>query len=82
MVDTPPRLFLLLSDMYQVFARPKVGAAVPRKIVFYLAALKQLSREDWLRIEGEVQKEVNKLQAENNGEASDGDEPERPALKL
>jgi hypothetical protein len=82
MVDTPPRLFLLLSDIYHVFAKPKAGAAVPRKLAFYLAALEQLSREDWLRVEREVQNEVEKLQGENEEEDEGEEEPERPALKL
>lgn len=82
MIDTPPRILLLLSDVYNLFARPKPGAAVPRKVAFYLAALKQLSREDWLGLEREVQKEVEKLQEENQMDEREEEEPERPALKL
>jgi len=82
MIDTPPRILLLLSDVYNLFARPKPGAAVPQKVAFYLAALKQLSREDWLGLEREVQKEVEKLQEENQVDEREEEEPERPALKL
>ncbi|GFZ47135.1 hypothetical protein JCM24511_04878 [Saitozyma sp. JCM 24511] len=73
-----PRILLLLSDLYQLFAKPKPGAAVPRKLAFYLAALRQLSRDDWLRLEREIGKEILKLQEENAGEGGEEIRKENP----
>jgi hypothetical protein len=66
----PPRIHLVLSDLYHLFSRPKVGPA-GKKVLFYLAALRQLERQDWLGIESELRKEVE-----------DTEEPSRDHLLL
>lgn len=60
----PPRAILVLDDVYALFASPKPGAAVPRKIAFYLASMKQLGRGDWLHVEAELKRETLKLEEE------------------
>jgi len=73
----PPKLVLVLADVYRLFAVPQAGAAAPRKVLFYLAALGQLRRDDWLRLECEVQREVDELRY-----GVDAVEEVRPNLKL
>jgi hypothetical protein len=78
----PPRIHLVLSDIYHAFARTKLGPSA-KKLVFYLTALRQLDRQAWLSIERELQKEVDKLQSELGDQKSDEDKsPERPNLLL
>ena len=77
----PPRIHLVLSDLYHLFSRPKVGPA-GKKVLFYLAALRQLERQDWLGIENELRKEVERLQAELGEEGLDTEEPSRDHLLL
>jgi hypothetical protein len=77
----PPRIHLVLSDLYHLFSRPKVGPA-GKKVLFYLAALRQLERQDWLGIESELRKEVERLQTELGAEGSDTEEPSRDHLLL
>lgn len=60
----PPRVNSVIADMWRLFADPKPGAALPRKIAFYAVAAAQLGRADWLRVEGEVRREAERLRAE------------------
>ena len=80
--DKSPSILLVLSDLYQLFSRPKVGAAVPRKLLFYIAAMRRLSRSERLKVEREVEAEVRKLRGELQAEEPDGREDDRPALKI
>jgi hypothetical protein len=75
-IDTtqPPRVLLLLSDLYGLYARPKAGGAVPRKLAFYVVALRQLGRDDWLALEREVQAELRRIESELGDDAA----PESP----
>jgi hypothetical protein len=66
----------VLSDLYRLYSTPKVGL-VAKKVLFYVAALRQLERQDWLRIERELRQEVDKLQAEL-GEAGSNTEEQAP----
>lgn len=61
----PPHLLLLLSDVYRLFA-PAGAKHTPaeRKLGFYLVALKQLSRPQWLSVKAEMEKEVRRLRDE------------------
>jgi hypothetical protein len=77
----PPRIHLVLSDLYHLFSRPKLGPAA-KKVLFYLAALRQLERQDWLAIESELRKEAGRLQAEIGDEVSEAEEPSRDHLLL
>ena len=77
----PPRIHLALSDLYHLFARPKVGPA-SKKVLFYVAALRQLDRQDWLGMERELRKEVEKLEAELGEEGSESEQPSRDHLLL
>jgi hypothetical protein len=77
----PPRIHLVLSDLYHLFSRPKIGPA-GKKALFYLAALRQLERQDWLAIESELRKEVERLQAELGEDVSETEEPSRDHLLL
>ncbi|KAL1411161.1 hypothetical protein Q8F55_002111 [Vanrija albida] len=70
----PPRAASALDDLYALFARPKPGAAAPRKIAFYLAALGQVSRPEWLALEREVRRDADKLREES------APEPAEPAV--
>jgi len=63
----PPKVILVLSDLYGLFASPKQGP-VAKKLLFYIAALKVLSREEWLLLERECLKEVGKLNTEMTNE--------------
>ena len=54
---------LVLSDLYSLFTVPRQVPAA-KKLTFYLAALKQSRREDWLRLEREILKDVDKLRDE------------------
>jgi hypothetical protein len=73
----------VLSDVYRLYGIPKVGL-VAKKVLFYTAALRQLERQDWLRIERELRQEVDKLQAELGEGGSDTEEqpPNRDHLLL
>jgi hypothetical protein len=53
----------LLSDLHRLFSEPKVGAA-GKKLAFYVVALRQLGRVDWLRLEREIQGEIGRLKNE------------------
>jgi hypothetical protein len=82
--DEHPRLFLVLSDLYRLFAIPKAGAAVPRKLLFYIAAMGQLNRVDWLGLEYEVEREIKKLEGELGGEDQGVEDAglDRPAIQI
>ncbi|OWZ38942.1 hypothetical protein C351_04034 [Cryptococcus neoformans c8] len=71
-ITTPsyPKLFLILSDIYHLYTIPpgKVGAAVPRKLAFYVKALEQLERREWLELENGIRKELDKLEQEEDQE--------------
>lgn len=58
-----PRILHLFSDLYRLFSEPKVGAA-GKKLAFYIVALRQLGRADWLRLEREIQGEIGRLESE------------------
>jgi hypothetical protein len=78
----PPRIHLALSDLYRLFSRNKIGPA-SKKLRFYLAALRQLDRQDWLGVERELRKEVDRLQSElGNNENTDEEAPTRERLLL
>ncbi|ODN80965.1 hypothetical protein L202_03077 [Cryptococcus amylolentus CBS 6039] len=81
-ITTPayPRVLLILSDLYGLFTLPpgKVGGAVPRKVAFYVKALRQLDRAEWLQLESEIRKEVDKLE----GESGDGEVKEERRERL
>lgn len=81
LADSHPKIVHLLSDMYTLFSKPKAGGAVPRKLAFYVVALKRLDRENWLRLKKEAEKEIGKLESEN-GVDQVNVETERPALML
>lgn len=68
----PPRIHLVLADLYHLFTRPKVGH-VAKKLVFYSVALGQVDRQAWLTIERALEKEVEKLGAEEDPDKA-GDE--------
>ncbi len=69
---------LVLSDLYHLFAVPKVGPA-SKKLLFYIAALRQLRREDWLKLETETRREVKRLREET---LQDEDVEDRIALSI
>lgn len=77
----PPRLLLVLADLYRLLARPKIGP-VAKKLIFYTAALGQLDRQDWLRIEKDLGKEVEKLEVDDPQEPVDDEIPQRENLLL
>ena len=77
----PPRIQLVLSALYHLFSRPKVGPA-GKKVLFYLAALRQLERQDWLAVENDLRKEVERLRTELGEEGSETEEPSRDHLLL
>lgn len=83
----PPRIHLVLADLYRLnlslSGKPRVGH-VAKKLLFYTAALKQLDRQDWLRIAKDLGKEVEKLEGEIEApQASVDDEiPHRDRLLL
>nr|XP_031861499.1 uncharacterized protein CI109_003103 [Kwoniella shandongensis]KAA5528571.1 hypothetical protein CI109_003103 [Kwoniella shandongensis] len=65
LASSSPKILLVLSDLYAHFSKPKAGGAVPRKLAFYIKALQSLERTDWLKLENDVRKEVEKLKAES-----------------
>ncbi|KAK4685742.1 hypothetical protein P7C73_g4402, partial [Tremellales sp. Uapishka_1] len=75
-----PKAFLVLSDLHYLYSTPKAGAAAPRKLAFYLSAIQQLHRQDWLRLEAEVKQELMRLQQEAEKEVDE--EEDRPKLKI
>ncbi|WVO15329.1 hypothetical protein L204_102985 [Cryptococcus depauperatus] len=76
-----PKILLLLSDIYSLFARPpgRVERAVPRKLAFYARSLEQLERREWLMIESEVRKTLDKLEEEGESPKA---QDEREGLKI
>lgn len=82
MADSPSPVVLALSDLYRLYANPKPGAAVPRKLVFYLACLKLLSRDDWLALQRETERELAKLQEELGEDGAFEATGDRPTLRL
>ena len=58
-----PKIMLVLSDLYSLFVVTKQVPAA-KKLMFYLAALKQLRREHWLKLEREMLKDVDELRDE------------------
>lgn len=65
----PPRAASVLDDLYRLFSHPKAGAPA-KKIAFYLAAMRQVSRTEWLALEREVRKDADKLREESADEAA------------
>lgn len=65
--------------MYRLFSRPKVNH-ISKKLLFYIAALKQLVRQDWLDIEKEMQKEIDKLEADSTETDTHEQVPQRDNL--
>lgn len=78
-----PRIFHLLADLYRLYSAPKVGSA-SKKLGFYLVALRQLGRADWLRLEKEAEGEIRRLEGElgDGEEESAGSAPERANLLI
>lgn len=69
--------------MYDLFSRPKPGAGVPRKLGFYVVALRGLRRDDWLRVEKEVRKEIGMLEDQGGGQDDEDQvEEDRPGLRI
>ncbi|KAI9636945.1 uncharacterized protein MKK02DRAFT_34020 [Dioszegia hungarica] len=58
-----PRLLHLLSDLYRLHSLSRVGAA-GKKLAFYVVALRQMGRAEWLKLEREVQGEIGRLERE------------------
>lgn len=81
---SPPGIVLVLSDVYGLFGRTQAGKAVGRKLLFYVGALRQLRRDDWLKVKKEVEREVGKLRDEvgSDNEEEEEEEEDRPALKI
>jgi len=72
----PPHAALVLADTYRVLSTPKAGADA-KKVAFYRAAIGQIGRQEWLRLEREVQRDVEMLRAENYQE-----EPVRESVQI
>ena len=70
-------VLVVLSDLWRMWAIPKAGAAVPRKLAFYFAALTQLGRTEWLRLENEVESEARRLEEEVREDVED----DRPSVR-
>ena len=81
LADEATRVSLLLSDLYRLVA-VKPTAPAPKKLLFYVAALRQLDRADWLRIKNEVSSEVVKLTGELGDSGPEDTTNDRPALKI
>ncbi|KAK8844066.1 hypothetical protein IAR55_006860 [Kwoniella newhampshirensis] len=83
LASSPPKILLVLSDLYSFFSKPKAGGAVPRKLAFYIKALQQdLIRQDWSSLEHEVSKELEKLQAENEDVGPVTEQDSRKTLQI
>lgn len=80
--DSPAPVSVALSDLYRLYAHPKPGAGVPRKLVFYLACLRQLTREDWLGLQRETERELAKLQEELGEDDVREVVEDRPTLRI
>jgi hypothetical protein len=77
-----PRLLHLLSDLYRLHSIPRVGAA-GKKLAFYVVALRQMGRAEWLKLEREVQGEIGRLERElGDGDGDAEAERERSQLLL
>ncbi|KIR99920.1 hypothetical protein L804_02556 [Cryptococcus deuterogattii 2001/935-1] len=85
-ITTPsyPKLLLILSDIYHLYTIPpgKVGAAVPRKLAFYVKALEQLERREWLELETGIRKELDKLEREDDQEIQFDEKKDNEKLKI
>ncbi|WWD06906.1 hypothetical protein V865_005003 [Kwoniella europaea PYCC6329] len=76
-----PKIFYVLSDLYQLYSIPKPGGAIPRKLAFYNKALLSLSRSGWLRIEKQLENELEMIKNDNEDDNPDVQE-ERKELKV
>lgn len=76
-----PRILYLLSDLYRLYSETKVGAA-GKKLAFYVVALRQLGRADWLRLEREIQGEIGRLENEWGDSGEGGKVDERRELLI
>lgn len=66
--------------MHGLYDRYKKGGSVSRKLAFYVVALRQMSRGEWLALEREVRREIDKLEVELGvGEEVDGEEHNKTA---
>lgn len=77
-VTDPPRAVGVLDDLYAFLStRGAKGtpAGAAKKLLFYIAAMRQLGRESWLAVEREVERETEALKAEGGdvAEATGGD---------
>ena len=65
-IDTTlqPRLFHVFGDLHAFYERYKKGGATRRKLAFYVVALSQMGRGEWLALEQEVQGELELLRGE------------------
>ncbi|WVW79523.1 hypothetical protein I302_101492 [Kwoniella bestiolae CBS 10118] len=65
-----PKLFYILSDLYGLYSIPKAGGAVPRKLAFYFKALRSLSRSEWLSLEKQLERELDRVKSENDNDSA------------
>jgi hypothetical protein len=74
----PPHVAHVLADAWRV-----CRGGVARKLAFYTAAIQQLGRAEWLRVEGEVRAEAARLRVEMpDEEAEEGEAPAAALLTL
>jgi hypothetical protein len=75
----PSQAALVLADTYRILASPKPSkpGAEAKKVAFYRAAVGQIGRSDWLRLEREVQRDAEKLRTEMRKE-----EPVRESVQI
>lgn len=59
-----------------------MGAAVPRKLAFYVKALEQLERREWLELETGIRKELDKLEREDDQEIQFDEKKDNEKLKI
>ena len=69
-----------MSDLYRLHSLSRVGAA-GKKLAFYVVALRQMGRAEWLKLEREVQGEIGRLERES-GEGEGDAEAERERSQL
>lgn len=78
-------MLLLLSDLYHFYSTEKKSGAgaIPRKLAFYVVAMRQLKRDEWVGLEREVQREIGVLEWElGGGEEEDEEDGRESGLHL
>ncbi|WWC91059.1 uncharacterized protein L201_006000 [Kwoniella dendrophila CBS 6074] len=67
-----PKLFYLISDLYTLYddksKKSRFNELITKKLSFYFKALRSLDRSDWLKLETEIEKELDGLQGEDSSE--------------